>query len=50
MATSKRAKLKARIKGKVGTPTVLRKGGAHTDKSKEIPRKAKHKEVHRDEG
>jgi len=39
MATTKKA---ARIKGKVGTPTVLRKGGAHTDKSKRIPRQAKH--------
>lgn len=42
MATSKQAKL-GRVKGKVGTPTVLRKGGAHTDKSKRIPRNAKHK-------
>lgn len=47
MATSKLAKFAAikakRIKGKVGTPTVLRKGGAHEDKSKRIPREAKHK-------
>lgn len=49
MATTKRAKF-ARIKGKVGTPTVLRKGGAHPDKSKRIPRKAKHKGTNDDEG
>lgn len=40
MATSK----KGRIKGKQGVPVILRKGGCHPDKSKQIPRKRKHKE------
>lgn len=43
MATSKRAKLgNPRIKGQVGVPPILKKGGPMKDKSKVLPRKAKH--------
>ena len=40
MATSKSKRL---IKPSTGVVPILTKGGAHTDKSKRIPRKAKHK-------
>jgi len=40
MATTK-AK---RVKGKVGVPPILKKGGPMEDKTKCIPRKAKHKD------
>jgi hypothetical protein len=45
MATSKAT----RIKGKVGVPPILKKGGPMEDKSKRIPRKVKHKGKDNDE-
>ena len=40
MATSKRKG--DRIKGKVGVPPILKKGGPMKDKTKVLPRKEKH--------
>jgi hypothetical protein len=42
MSTSK-AK---RVKGKVGVPPILKKGGPMKDKTKVLPRKEKHSESH----